>query len=189
MMTMTTPTEYEPIQLRIGDQYPKHLRYENQTEGLLATLHGAGLLFTFFVTDPTDKEVDDVEHGAFQLRAAHDTHTILFLLQLGSQQWCDCPFSMYRSAVRQIPPDPGEGYSWPIEIVLVDSATNIIKAMRLVTANRAFCLQLGEWMHDQLSRPDDPDLHAKQVQHYMRSTTKGLAQRATLKYAQRECEN
>ena len=87
---------------------------------------------------------------------------VIFLsLDVGRALMFDCPYSVHRvnPDERQIPNDPGPGMGLPVTVVLVDSETAIIRAVRVTTFSRQLTLLFAKLVMQQMEEPYDCDFY------------------------------
>jgi hypothetical protein len=114
-----------------------------------------------------------VERGKahFGLFVEGDVITLLFKIDGPGDRgidWHDAPYSWHLvpEEARTLPPPPEavpEGMGAAVTIFLIDAATGIIRAMRLMSFSHEFTLQLFRAIREQASRPFDKQRYMLQV--------------------------
>ncbi len=107
-----------------------------------------GPVLLIFFKSPTEKEVSEINAGKASFRL-YEKYNIIFLLsKFGSLEWMDAPYTVHLSdnIVLDIPSD-GLGYA--LNIFLIDAATGIIKAIRLIGLSTKFSFALHKCMQKQ----------------------------------------
>ena len=119
------------IKLIVGEKFDHDMPAESMS---IVLMNGAPLLtFNFSVTE---KNIAAFLHGSSSF-GLFSEHTVLFFLFKidGFLDWSDLAFTMHLAQDDKI--DNNGGYL-PFHLVLVESATSIIKGLRVVTVSPAF---------------------------------------------------
>ena len=93
----------------------------------------SGAVVFLRLTRPDSGEINDVKRGKAQFALAEVDGLLFFLIKLGSMSWMDMPFHPSLSSRIQVLQKPSENGGYALNIILVDSASNIVKVLRLVT--------------------------------------------------------
>jgi len=121
----------------------KYIAYEvgKPISGIPAGIHfdiaddGAYLIIS--INRPTAKEKQAYSHGLFQMKYVVIDGMIFTLFRFGTLPWMDSPFNREFSKASIIKrPDDGMGLS--LHIMLVDSATSILVAERIIGLHTKF---------------------------------------------------
>jgi hypothetical protein len=119
------------IKLIVGETFDHNMPAESMS---IVLMNGAPMLtFNFSVTE---KNIAAFLHGSSSF-GLFSEHTVLFFLFKidGFLDWSDLAFTMHLAGDEKI--DDNVGYL-PFHLVLVESATSIIKGLRVMTVSPAF---------------------------------------------------
>jgi hypothetical protein len=143
------------IKLIVGETFDHNMPAESMS---IVLMNGAPLLtFNFSVTE---KNITAFLHGSSSF-GLFSEHTVLFFLFKidGFLDWSDLAFTMHLAQDEKI--DNNGGYL-PFHLVLVESATSIIKGLRVVTVSPAFRSMLARIIQQQAKeRFDTIDYYKK----------------------------
>lgn len=97
---------------------------------------------------PTEKEQHDFKSGAQQFHLAVANDIIFFLSRFGAGPWMDAPYYRHRSRPYTLStPQDGEGFA--MHAMLVDAASGILIAQKLIGLPHALSLKLIELIEKQ----------------------------------------
>jgi len=134
----------------------------------------------------TQCEIEAARKGRIEL-ALYDHPPVIFVLCRinGLLGWSDCPFSvgLCRQAIDlSTPIEDGQGLG--LQIVLVESTTGVVHALRLVGTSTEFARELRAAMVKQTMRPFSPVEYGQAiVDVYTTHTSKQLLMKATARHA------
>jgi hypothetical protein len=136
-----------------------------------------------FFRNPTDAEIAAVQKGGAEFAFAIEKSVIFFLYRFEPIPWGDAAFTVHLvpDADRRIPEAEPTAQSRAIlRILLVDAATGILKAMRVVSFSPDFTRQLHKAIRQQAATPfEGEETHRTGVKEvYARFDTSSLLNRA-----------
>lgn len=154
-------------------------------EGVWFDYTAIGPVLVFAFKKPSDEEILAARKGQVEL-ALYDDPPVLFILHRieGLEDWSDCPFSVRLCKDEidlSLPIEEGKGLG--LQIVLVESTTGIVKALRLVGTSTEFARELRAAMVKQMIRPFSPHEYNQTVNDvYTRYTSEQLLNRAKARH-------
>jgi hypothetical protein len=176
---------FEPVELRLGEPLPRQVYGDPlPKEGNLLDVGVNGVRLLMFFTKPTPSEIDAVQGGHAQVRLLTRPRTIYLLFKLGTLSWCAGAFNVHRvpARARIVAPDPGEGYGWMCAVVMVDSTTRTVMAMRQFALTRKFSVAiLSAYEAQRALKPDDA-AHNAEVARLQRHSPDWLATEALIRF-------
>jgi hypothetical protein len=118
---------------------------------------------------PSPAEVADIRQGEAEFALVVEPPVIVLLYRFGrSIRWSDAPYSWHRvPAGQRTLPEPlpeGEEGRALLQIVLVDAATGIVRALRAVTLAPAFTAALHLAIREQARQPWDSNAYDRALQ-------------------------
>jgi len=131
-------------------------------EGTKFDFTQGGPILTIFLEHPTEKETQQIKNGRLQIGFWCKDNIIFLLFKFGSLSWMDAPYTIHLSkpfAFEEIIPGSGFG----LHVFLVDAATGIIKAMRLIGLGTTFSIQLKKAIEKQKNTAFDESLYDKAI--------------------------
>ena len=131
------------------------------------------LIYNF--NNPTEKEIAAVQQeNPFEIRYAVVGDIIWILSKVGNLAWTDAPYVPQLSKnATFVHPEEGEGT--PMFLLLTDSQTGIIKAIRFIGLGTDFSRSLLSEIEFVGAKPFDPATHYDKVNQIMqRYTTRDL---------------
>ena len=138
--------------------------------------------FTLFVTmdNLTKEEIEGCKSGSISLDLVYLKDIIFFVNKIQGFEVSDASFVANISDFRPIEPiEDGSGY--PFHIILTESTTNIIQAIRLISLGTKFSKELNKCIKEQLSKPFDTETYNKNFASIMASySSKQLAKFSTI---------
>lgn len=149
---------------------PRRRRWE---EGAMYTYHQEMHQLLLFFKDVRSFERKAIERGVahFGLYVEEDVIMLLFKMDGPSGKgvdWHDVPYSWHLlpTEARTIPPSPQdipEGEGALFTILLIDAATGIIQAIRVMALSHEFTSHLFRAIREQADRPFDKNRYQQQV--------------------------
>jgi hypothetical protein len=145
--------------LRVGEAYSPTRR--SWTEDVDVNYRKRAWELRLFLARPTVREVEAVRRGPAEFAFLEADDALLFLYRFGEAlPWSDKPFSWHLLA-RSRPeeallPEPvreGEETRDTLQVVLVDAASGIVKALRLLTFSPSFTVALRLAVAREAERP------------------------------------
>lgn len=150
---------------------PHRRRWE---EGVMYTYHQDMHQMLLFFTDIRSFERKAVERGVAHFGLYVEEYVIMLLFKMDGPgggkgiDWHDAPYSWHLlpAEARTMPPSPQdihEGEGAPLIILLIDAATGIIRAIRVMALSHEFTSHLYRAIREQADRPFDKHRYQKQV--------------------------
>ncbi|MEU5181188.1 hypothetical protein AB0G49_14160 [Streptomyces longwoodensis] len=147
----SAPPAPEQHTLAVGEPYPSRVAW---TDGQAQTaITAGGVTFVLPLRQPSDSEVHAFRKGNAEFALYPGDHFALLLYRFsnpkGSRnpaasgpgiEWSDAGWEYHRQAMGAAQPAPPgvPGGSFPLELVLVDADTNVVKALRLIGPTTEF---------------------------------------------------
>ena len=131
-----------------------------------------------FMREPTAAEVRDYRKGRARFSLVVQQPVILMLYRLGAEPWSDAPYSWHLvpEPERDLPSaDLESGKRSALQVVLVEAATGIVRALRLVSWSPPFTRTLHAAIREQAAAPWDAQLYDTVLAQLMRRESAGLA--------------
>lgn len=147
-------------------------------EGTKFDFTQSGAVLELYFERPSNKEIEDVKSGKFEL-GFYEKEDILFMLfKFGTGSYLDTPYSVHLSQPFQFMDlDPGFGFG--LSIFLIDASTGILKAIRYVGLSNDFSQRFKKAVERQKRSSFDVTLYDQKVQSvYTNYSTKDLVLRA-----------
>jgi hypothetical protein len=128
---------------------------------------GGGHELRMFWSAPTDAEVKAVRRGRMDLGLLVEPPVITLVWKIeGATDWSDCPYTIHRvePGRRQLPPiDASPQDRALLTVLLVDSDTGILRAIRALTLPPLATAQLHAAIRAQAAAPFDPEVYETEV--------------------------
>ncbi len=139
----------------------------------------AGPVLIQFYYKPTKEEVESIVNGKFQIGFTSRTGEVVFILsKFDDWPWSDAPYSVHLSKPFTFQ-EMTETQGFGLHIILVDAATGIVKAMRMVGLPHRFSKKLQKAIEEQKKTPfNEVAYDAKLGILYRRYTTEDLVEMA-----------
>lgn len=135
-----------------------------------------------FYRDPLDEEVRDIQNGEATFAFAYEQPDILvFLYKFAGMGWSDAPYSIHfvPEAERTLPPVLTGEQRVLLNIVLVDAATGIVRAIRMISLSTLMSRKLHEFIAQQAAAQFDVEAYdVALAKLQQRLTPADLAKRA-----------
>ncbi|MEG0051192.1 MAG: hypothetical protein RR712_03355 [Terrisporobacter sp.] len=163
--------------LKVGEQFKENInKYD---EGCKFDITDSGCILTIFYNNPTEEEINDIKIGKIQYGYYRENNVIFMLFKFGGQEWMDCPYSIHLSKSLTELQKIEEGLGYAINIYLVDAATGIINAIRLIGSNTRFSKMLiKDLLKQKEMRIDNYEINLNAI--YNKLSTKELVKRADI---------
>jgi hypothetical protein len=124
-----------------------------------------------FLASPSEREVKSVRGGEseFAILVAQPVIVLCYRFASGLP-WSDAPFSWHLvpEAERELPPEPGPEQRATLQVLLVDAATGIVRAIRLVTLSPDATMILHRAIAEQAAEPWDPGSYDRALEELYR---------------------
>lgn len=141
--------------LVVGQPYiPGKVRWD---EGVEYAWRGGGHELRLFFASPSAKEIRAIRKGMAEYALVVAPPVVLLLFRFGSMEWSDAPYTIHLEGEqdRTPPPDVAGEARYLLTNLLVDAATGILQAIRVVSLSHTFTKALHAAIRDQLAAPFD----------------------------------
>jgi len=130
------------LHLTVGEKFDHDMPAEGMS---ILLVNGAPMLsFNFSVTE---KNIAAFLHGSSSFGLFSEQNILFFLFKIdGFLDWSDLAFTIHLAQDEKI---EGNGGYLPFNLVLVESSTSVIKALRMVTVSPAFRSMLAQIIQQQ----------------------------------------
>jgi hypothetical protein len=166
--------------LAIGEPFP--FSCERLPEGPIYNFDLGGHMLHYFFRMPTPSEISSLQSGEAEFGLYVHGPAIFLLHRFGEMLWQDSSYSWWLVAeeARKIP-TVGDGLHALLKVVMVDTETRIIVALRALTFSPVFTEELHQAILGQIERPWNRDQYEQTVRDlYERHTTIELVKRASI---------
>ncbi len=156
--------EYTPWRLAIGELFTPERTHWPADRFELRYFDGSFLL-QICEANPSSKSIEAFRHGAMHIGLHFEQGVIFFLFRIaGTWAWSDQAFSIHLVSEKDRGPgEPTENKFVPLTVVLVDSNTGRVAALRLVTMSPRFTKTFHDLIDRQRASPFDPETHRKTI--------------------------
>ncbi len=149
------------------------------SEGTHYNFDVSGHWVHYLYQNPTQREIESIQSGEAQF-GLYTKGPIIFLLhQFGGMLWNDSPYSVWlvSEESRKIP-DESPGHAL-LKVVMVDTATGIVRALRALTFSAEFTTRLHDAIRQQTLKSWSKEEHERTVRHiYSQFSTMDLVHMA-----------
>ncbi len=164
--------------LAIGQPYDPSIK--EWPEGCLYNYDNSGHWLHYLLNGPSDLEKSSIQKGEATFGLYVHGPVIFLLHRFGEMPWQDAPYSWWlvSEEFRQIP-DVSEGLHALLKVVMVDTASGLIAALRALTFSAEFTKQIHEAISRQSEEPfclSQYDAAIREV--YSRLSTEQLVRRS-----------
>lgn len=142
-----------------------------------------------FMHGPTAKEIRAVQKDRAEFRLFVERSLIILLFRFGDAiPWGDAPYTIHMvpKEERTVPPDPGPNDRALLQIILVDAANGIIKAMRVISLSPEFTKVLHHAIQEQAKMPFARHLYNGELEQLYANSSSELAQMAGVRFSPKE---
>jgi len=147
-------------------------------EGTKFDFTKSGAILELFFERPSEKEIEDVKAGRFEMGFYEKEDLIFMLFKFGNGPYMDAPYSVHLSEPFEFMKiEPGFGFG--LTILLIDSSTGILKAVRYVSLSTDFSQRFKLAVERQKKMSFNKDLYLLKIQSVFNNySTKDLVSRA-----------
>ena len=166
--------------LAVGQEYDPLIR--EWPEGCHYNFDSGGHWLHYFYRNPLEIEIASIQRGPVQFGLYIHKPVIFLLHQFGYMPWNDAPYSvrLVSQEYRRVP-ELADGEHAFLRVVLIDTATGIVAALRALTFSSEFTRKLHGEIRRQSEGPWSPGRHDEIIQSvYSRFTANDLVQRAQI---------
>ncbi len=147
------------LNLTVGQKFNHDMPAESMS---IVLVNGVPMLtFNYSVTE---KDIDAFLRGSSSFGLFSESNILFFLFKIdGFLDWSDLAFTIHLAGDEKIDGIDGNAGYLPFNLVLVDSATHIIKGLRMVTVSPAFRSALAQFTQQQAKERFDTVDYYKQI--------------------------
>lgn len=179
------------LRLAVGERIPE---MPDIVEGAHYNFQASGHLLILSIPNPTSDEIKAVRRGPLELRVLGNDIAFFLLFRFGQigqgVPWSDARFEWSRVSPenRHVPADD-EVITWTI--ILLDSATQLVQGIRVMTPDSAFQRTIHQAIRRQALRPTLPtraeaDAYIARIERYTSAQLAELAKGAETDQAARD---
>jgi hypothetical protein len=151
-------------------------------EGTKFNFDQSGASLYLFFNMPTDREVEEIRAGRFEIGIYQKDEVIFILFKIAGGSWMDAPYTVHLSQSFDLE-EIQEGQGFGLTILLVDSSTGILKVIRQIGLGTDISRRLKEMIEKQKSQPFDQNVYQRKItQIYGNYNTDDLVQRMEVSY-------
>ncbi len=177
---MSTDPEAGPHRVQVGQLYSPTRTSWPETPHLRLSPGSCDL--ALFLNEPSEEEAHEVSRGAASFAWVDGGPVSLLCFKFGSLSWMDAPFEPWLLAEDERGVPLGEPRQYLLlQVTLVDAATGIVRAMRVVPWPPQFAEPVRETLRRQLAEPGDHGAAARTVAAMYQSSTEQLASQTTVR--------
>ena len=166
--------------IAIGQPYDASIT--SWSEGCHYNYDTSGHWLHYLYSKPSKIEIDSIQTGEAQF-ALYVREPVLFLLhQFGDMAWNDASYNWWlvSEEFRKVP-EQTEGLHALLKVVMVDTDTGVVVALRALTFSAEFTKRLEEVIRGQSEQPWSKAHHEEAVRYvYGRYSTMDLVERAEI---------
>jgi hypothetical protein len=165
--------------LAIGEPYDPSIT--NWPEGCHYNYDSSHWLHYLF-TKPTSSEIASIQKGEAQFGLYIHGPVVFLLHQFGEMAWHDAPYSwwMVSDECRQVP-TVGDGLHALLKVVLVDTESGLVRALRALTFSAGFTEYLHLAIRRQSQEPCSRELYEQVIRRvYNKYSTADLVKRGEI---------
>lgn len=122
---------------------------KGSNEGTRFDMSDSGATLCIYFNRPTKQEIEDVKNGSLQFKMFTKNNIIFILSKFGNMSWMDSPYHVALSKNLSKLDYINDGLGYSCSIILVDTATGEIKAMRYISFNTSFSRKLNQNIQSQ----------------------------------------
>lgn len=154
----TAPIDLDRITYAEGEEFPFHRGKGG--DGCVFEYLGTAPAILLYYSLPTEKEIDMVKNGEINMGFFTYESLLCVIAEMGGNM-VECPFNanLYKdhTFLKRI------GETRNLNIFLIDSETNILRARRRIEMPADFAKSLWEAVSDQMNTPFDREKHLQLV--------------------------
>lgn len=156
--------------LAIGQLFDETVKH--WPEGTMFNHDASGTWLIYFYSSPSRIEISSIQQGDAQFGLYMAGPVIFLLHKFHPMPWNDSPYSVWlvHEDERKLP-EISDSLHALLRVVLVDTTTGLIAALRALTFSAQFTKTLHQAIHFQASLDWDPSLHDQVIQDVYSSLT------------------
>jgi hypothetical protein len=151
-------------------------------EGTMFNVDASGHWLIYFYSSPSQIEIQSIQQGGAQF-GLFMTDSVIFLLhQFGEMPWNDSSYSVWLVAEEERRlPEISDHLHALLRVVMVDTDTGLVAALRALTFSAEFTKALHKAIHVQASVPWDKARHEEIIRDvYARFTTNDMVRQSRI---------
>jgi len=151
-------------------------------EGTMFNVDASGHWLIYLYSSPSPVEVQSIQQGDAQFGLFMADSVIFLLHQFGQMPWNDSSYSIWLVAEEERRlPEISDHLHVLLRVVMVDTSTGLVAALRALTFSAQFTKALHQAIHIQASLPWDKTRHEQTIQDlYSRFATDDLVRQARI---------
>lgn len=143
-------------------------------ESLKFDITSSGVVLTLKVQEPSSQDKNDIETGAVRVKAISIDGIVFFLVKFGANPWLDVPYKKISGQDKICHVEDGAGLS--LHIMLIDAATGVLVAQRLIGLNTQFVRDLVSMVEQQPAFADWDEYFGEIERIYTQYETEDMVQ-------------
>jgi hypothetical protein len=166
--------------IAIGQPYDPSIK--SYPEGCHYNFDASGHWLHYLYNKPSKIDVQSIQKGEAQFGLYVREPLIFLLHQFGDMAWNDASYNWWLVSEdsRKIP-EECEGVHALLKVVMVDTETGLVAALRALTFSAEFTKRLHEVIRSQIEQPWSKDRHEQAVRYvYSRYSSMDLVERAEI---------
>jgi hypothetical protein len=151
-------------------------------EGTMFNVDASGHWLIYFYSSPSRLEIRSIQQRDAQFGLYIAGPVIFLLHQFGEMPWNDSSYSIWLVAEEERKlPEISDHLHALLRVVMVDTATGLVAALRALTFSAEFTKALHQAIHIQVSLPWDKALHEQTIRDvYSRFTTDDMVRQSAI---------
>jgi hypothetical protein len=161
---------------------PFGLGITNWPEGTMFNVDAPGHWLIYFYSSPSRVEIQSIQQGDAQFGLFMADSVIFLLHQFGEMPWNDSSYSIWLVAEEERRlPEFSDHLHALLRVVMADTATGLVAALRALTFSAEFTKALHQAIHIQASLPWDKARHEQIIKDtYSKFTTDGMVRQSRI---------
>lgn len=135
--------------LKVGNKVEE---FQGLSDGVKFNISDGGTELIILLNKPTSSEIESIKSGKLQFGMFVKNDIIFLLSKFGNMNWMDAPFHIALAKNLTVLQDIEEGKGYGCTIILVDTSTGEIKALRYVSFSTEFSKRLKANIEEQKSK-------------------------------------
>lgn len=154
---------------------------KGHADGTKFDIDDSGAIMIVYFNSPTPNEVSAFAPGEpFEIRFTSLTDVIMITAKIGDLNWMDFPYTPHLSKNLTRLTFPGENQGLALTLMLVDTATGIVKSLRMMGLSESFTRKLYGNIMELQAMPFDSSVYAVSVNNILaKYSTKQIVSMST----------
>ena len=163
----------------IGQKFPLEIKILYPGDYYYFNVISNTIVLAYFYENPSFEEINCMKTGKCEFAVTEMQDVLFFLSKVGKMNWSDIAFSSHLT-IDEFTYIPPEGCGYPINLMMVDRSTNVIKTMRTVAVSSRFSAELKTILgRNKQHKFDDAEYRKRATDIYSRYSTSELLEQAT----------